>query len=72
MDLLEFLLELASWLFEAADLARFWRFFSVLALGIALGVWIAGKIPKRALGRLAAAPVVLVAGALGLTWERRS
>ena len=72
MDLLDLLIEVASWLFDAADLARFWRFFSVLVFGIALGVWIASEIPRKTLGRVVAAQVVVLIGLLGLVWERRA
>jgi hypothetical protein len=74
MDLLEllveFALELIGFMAEEAVI-RYWRFLTVLALGLALGASIAGRIPKRALGRIVAAPVVLTAAVVGWSWQRR-
>jgi hypothetical protein len=74
MDLLELLVEFAFELIGGLaeeGVIRYWRFLTVLALGLAVGASIAGRIPKRALGRIAAAPVVLTAAAIGWSWQRR-
>ena len=72
MDLLEFVFELVSWLFEGAEVARFWRVISSLLVGLALGFWITTKVPRKAVGRMIAVPVVVAAGVLGCWWHRRA